>query len=97
MPNWRIIAGPREYEPTGSDCPVGWAWDIGAGVERRTVKVEISAIAMVMVASGERLPSADADMARRTRGRSAVEPYLDEDEPPLRLVISTGGVEPDAR
>jgi hypothetical protein len=35
-----------------------------------------------------------ARRAIQTRGRSAVDEYLDADDPPERLVVSTAGVRP---
>jgi|SRR3990172_5716802 len=96
MAKWRLVAsGPRLYDPDSTDCAVGWAWDVASDGEERTVKVELSNSAAKVVAGKGALSSPEADEARRTRGRSAVSAYLDEDDPPARLVVSTHGVKPD--
>ncbi len=95
MARWTIAAGPRVYTPTASDCPVGWAWDLEAGRNTRTVNIEISLAAYTTAANREPLPSKEAEEARRSRGRSAVSAHLDDEDPPMRLVISADGVRSD--
>jgi len=90
MTTWRITKGPRTYEPgEGRDCDVGWAYDLERDGETRTMRVERSRTA---AAAGSR--DETARRAVSSRGRSAIEPYLDGDDPPTLLIVSTHGVSP---
>jgi hypothetical protein len=87
---WVTVKGPREFDHLrGFDMDVGWAYDIARDTDRRTVSV---------IVAGGRLRSNDLPMesqrAIETKGRSAVEAVLEQDEPPRYLIISSGGVRP---
>ncbi len=86
---WAIIAGPREYSLETGDCALGWAYEIESQGSRRTIRAELSKTA----AESTSLPE-QASTAIRTRGQSAVEPFLIRDDPPERVVISLRGVYP---
>jgi len=90
MPKWRIVS-TRAFDPRPADSRGGWAFDIERHGEKRTVTVELSGTA---AASAGPLRSDEAEHARRTSGRSAVAGYLDAEDPPECLVISTHGVNP---
>jgi hypothetical protein len=87
---WTIVAGPREYSPDASDRTLGWAYEIESPGARRTIRAELYATA----ADSTLLPEQSAT-AIRTRGQSAIEPFLIRDDPPERVVISLRGVYPD--
>lgn len=92
MATWTILAGPREYEPSGGeDAGHGWAYELGRGAERVMVRVELSATAAVVHSSGRSMAE-EAEQAIRTQGRSAVELWEDEEELPPRIVIHTEGL-----
>ena len=69
---------------------VGWSWEIKrAGNEPRRVRVEVH------VRSGSRvtdLPEV-AKHAIRSRGATAVDAVLGNDDPPERIVVSAHGVQ----
>jgi len=90
MQPWNIVGGPRKYDDErggGEDIDIGWAWDIGRGGDRRIVHVEVA---------GGRLEQSDLpdECARaiRDQGRSAIEMHVDEDVPPTRIVVTSGGL-----
>jgi hypothetical protein len=92
---WHRVGGAEEFgtTPDGSDIDIGWSWRVereGAG--HRYIWVEVA---------GGRLNSAELPdescEAIRTRGASAVDAVLDEDEPPPRLLVSSFGVRPRER
>jgi hypothetical protein len=87
---WVIVSGPREYPAYGVDPDTvrGWAYDVERGEQRRTVKVELSALAV----DESSVTDEGLHQAIRTQGRSAVEAFLDLDLVPARLVISTHGI-----
>ena len=87
---WTIVAGPREYSPDTSDRTLGWAYEIESPGARRTIRAELSEAA----ADSTSLPEQSAT-AIRTRGQSAIEPFLIRDDPPERVIISVRGVYPD--
>jgi hypothetical protein len=65
-------------------------WEIRRGKdEQRFIRVEIAGMPVRVTD----LP-AEARNAIRSRGATAVDAYLREEEPPLRIVVSTGGVQP---
>jgi hypothetical protein len=86
---WLITEGPREYSPEANDFALGWAYEIASQDSRKTIRAELSQTA----ADGTSLPE-QAETAIRTKGRSAIEPFLIRDDPPERVVISVRGVYP---
>ena len=87
---WTIVAGPREYSPDTSDRTLGWAYEIESPGARRTIRAELSE-----TAADSTSPPEQSATAIRTRGQSAIEPFLIRDDPPERVVISVRGVYPD--
>jgi hypothetical protein len=86
---WTIVDGPREYSPGEGDCALGWEYVIASQESRRTIRAELSETAV----DSPSLPE-QAETAIRTRGRSAIEPFLIRNDPPERVVISARGVYP---
>lgn len=93
MSTWRIVGGPRAYEPSGARSERGWAYDVEGERGRRTVKVEVVGI---LEAGGGRLPD-EVELAFSTEGRSAVHAVLGDDDPPERLIVTPAGVHADVR
>ncbi len=90
---WAIRGGPREYEPSTTDASLRWSYDIQhAEGHRRSIAVEVARSLAAVIASGEVLGVADVKRAIQTRGRSAVEGYLCDEEPPERIILSTHGI-----
>jgi hypothetical protein len=88
MAKWTIVGGPRNYEPSGgADAAVGWAWDLERDGEQVTVSVEVSRTAGNVSSVAE-----EATRAIRTRGKSAIDLWLDEETLPERIVVHTEGV-----
>jgi hypothetical protein len=88
MAKWTIVGGPRNYEPSGgADAVVGWAWDLEQDDERVTVRVELSRTAANVSSLAE-----EATRAIRTKGKSAIDLWLDEEMLPDRIVVHTEGV-----
>jgi hypothetical protein len=77
-------AGPEERGGA-----VGWSWEIRRdGPEHRQIHVEVSPGPYLVTD----LP-AEARNAIRSRGATAVDAFLDEDNPPVRITVSTQGVQ----
>ena len=91
MAGWQIVGEPREYNPSESggalDSYRGWVYRIEREGESRDIRADVSGTA-----------DASDDVVResrdaiRTLGRSAIVPLLDEDDPPERVMITTGGI-----
>jgi hypothetical protein len=86
---WTIIAGPSGQHPETGDRVLGWAYEIESQGVRRTIRVELSETAADDPSLAEQ-----SSTAIRTRGRSAIEPFLIRDDPPERIVITVRGVYP---
>lgn len=83
---WERIGGPREVAQIGSfDMSRGWGYTIHKGTEERTVGVIVARAPL-----GDLPP--DAKAAYETRGRSAVDAVLGQDDPPRYLIITSAGV-----
>ena len=91
MAGWRIVAGPVEFTstPDGADIDMGWRWTIERDAVTRDVRVEIAGSRF----DSSNLPD-EAVKAVTSRGKSAVEAVLGEDQPPTRIVVSSAGVTP---
>jgi hypothetical protein len=90
---WGIARGPREFDRLkGFDIDVGWAYYLERGEDERTVSMP--AVAGALHAND--LPM-EAQRAIETRGRTAVEAVLGEDEPARYLVVSSTGAGPSKR
>jgi hypothetical protein len=90
MAKWRRVGGAFEFRrtPDAADIDLGWSWRVERDdFDRRYVRVEIARGGMTALD----LPRESRE-AIRTHGASVVDSVLDEDDPPLRLVVSTLGV-----
>lgn len=84
---WDRISGPRDTDDTGSyDVSRGWRYTIRRNNEERTVDVLVARAHFDMG-----LLPADAKAAFETRGRSAVDAVLGQDDPPRYLVVTIFG------
>ena len=73
-----------------SGATVGWSWEIRRdSAEKREIRVEVSPGPYRVTD----LP-AESRNAIRSRGATAVDSFLDEDDPPARLSVSTQGIIP---
>jgi hypothetical protein len=86
MMRWQIIDGPYECE-AGEDAHMAWEWTIEGGGQRRKVRVELSTDLIDAESA-----AIESQLAASLRGRSAFEPFLNDDEPPARFVIRESGV-----
>jgi hypothetical protein len=76
-------------DPGDGSSGVGWSWEIRRdGSEHRRVRVEVSTGPCRVTD----LP-AEARNAIRSRGASAVDAFLETDDPPVRIVVSTQGLQ----
>jgi hypothetical protein len=91
---WTIKGGPVEG---GIERRAGrtWAWQIERGDEVRVVSVFITKDARRDAEIASRGVSRAVREAARSRGRRAVERYLDEDEPPGWLIVKSDGIQLD--
>ena len=88
MARWRRVAGPFERIPSSDYFDREWTWRIAAeDASTREIKVEVAR----RLRSVE-LP-ADSRQALSTRGASAVDKYLNESEPPPRILVMSSGVQ----
>jgi hypothetical protein len=88
MARWRRVAGPFERNPKGDYFDFGWTWRIAAeGVGTREITVEVA-----RSLDAVDLP-ADSREAISTRGASAVDKFLNETEPPPRILVLSAGVQ----
>jgi hypothetical protein len=87
---WHRVGEAMRFcpSPDGVETESGWSWRISRDGVNRSLRVE--------VACGLRLRPTDLPAesrnAIRSRGATAVDSVLDQDEPPERLVVSTLGV-----
>jgi hypothetical protein len=84
---WLIVGDePEDVSDLNKDASV-WLWEIEREGERRYVEVTITlpSLANIGVPSSVR-------SARESRGRTAVEAYLNEEEPPWQILVSTQGI-----
>jgi hypothetical protein len=86
---WAIVAGPREYDPENEATARGWEYVIEASGQRRTICAELSDTAADITSLAEQSAT-----AIRTKGRSAIEPFLIRDEPPDRVIVNARGIYP---
>jgi hypothetical protein len=91
MALWRMVGSPLEFDAGGSnDVAMGWAWTLERdGFESRTVEV---VVADTVLWIGE--PSESSRQAIVTSGASAIETFLDHEDPPPLLMVSSTGVAP---
>ena len=86
---WEKKRGPYPYHDgdNAEDIGVGWEYTLARGGKQRYVLVELAATAAMTT----HLPE-ESQRAIQSDGWSAIVPYLGDDEPPTRIVISTAGV-----
>jgi hypothetical protein len=91
-PKWTRIGPPLPFGP-GTDrieAGIGWSWKIRRGADQeRFIRVEVTGRPFGVTD----LP-ARAQNAIRSRGATAVDGYLHEDEPPHSIEISADGIHP---
>jgi hypothetical protein len=80
---WTIWSEPEEG-PWGRKHARGWAWEIQRDFELRRVLVEVTGAA-------EAAAGATVRRVIETRGRSAIERVLAEDDPPKRITFTAAG------
>jgi hypothetical protein len=83
------------FESSGdsADIDVGWSWLIERdGAERRPLRVYVAA--GVLAAAEQDELHEDSREAIRTQGASAVDAWLDVEDPPERIVVSRLAVSP---
>jgi hypothetical protein len=84
---WTIVTDEPEDVSDFERDASRWLWEIERGEERRQIEVMLT---MPSVASDN--PLAEVRDARETRGRSALERYLNDDDPPRQILVSTNGI-----
>jgi len=84
---WKLLPGSRQIDPTSHDSATAWMLKTEREGEERDVRVDFSSSA----AAATTLP-AECRRTRQTRGRSAPEKFLHEEDPPKRIVIATTGI-----
>ncbi len=86
---WEKKRGPHPYHDgdNAEDIGVGWRYTLTRGDKQRDVRVELAATAAMTT----HLPE-ESQRAIQSDGWSAIVPYLGDEEPPTRIVISTAGV-----
>jgi hypothetical protein len=84
---WTIVStDPEDVSDFEKDAS-RWLWEIERDGERRRIEVMLT---MPSVASAN--PLADVREARETKGQSALERYLENDDPPRQILVSTNGI-----
>jgi hypothetical protein len=89
-PRWTRTGEAVRFGPEAgeSGVAIGWLWEIRrAPGEARFVRVEVSSEPFVVTD----LP-AEARNAIRSRGATAVDAYLRDEDPPERIFVSTSGI-----
>jgi hypothetical protein len=86
---WKIVAGPREFTstPQGHDMAVGWAYNLDGPSGKRTTRVIVSGTAAAVAS----LPDESA-RAIGSKGKTAVQAYLDKVVPPRTILVTTDGL-----
>ena len=82
---WNVVTDEGEVNPQGRDA-TAYLWGIQSGEDVRHVTVFISGTAMQ--SSDGTLPP-EVVAAKQTRGRSVLDAYLEEDEPPRQVMVTT--------
>jgi hypothetical protein len=91
MPRWRIIDGPNQNVATWVD---GELWvarieDADDPARQKLVSVVLSRTAL----EAQGVPD-EVARALATSGQAAIEQYLDEDDPPTRILVASDAVAP---
>ena len=86
--SWRIISDDAQSDPEPEQGGVGWLWPVeDPSGARKGVLVRLSAEALEA-----ETPSEETEAAKATNGRSVVEKFLDDDNPPGRIVLDASGI-----
>ena len=93
MAGWRIIDGPNQNLATWVD---GELWvarieNVDDSARRKLINVVLSRTALQSQGVPEEVARALA-----TRGRSAIEKYLDEADPPTSILVASEAITPTA-
>jgi hypothetical protein len=94
MQRWHIIQGPDRLTVGPHDDLAVWSATIeshGVPARRRAIRVEF---ARTVLRSDRDLLIPDVREALDTKGQSAIERFLDKDEPPSRIIVSGTGILP---
>ena len=92
MSKWRILDGPNELPNVrGTDGDLWGATLENANdpAQRRLIQVVLSRSIMQSSREGLML---DVRQAIESNGRTAIEKFLDEQQPPHRVIVSSSGV-----
>jgi hypothetical protein len=90
---WRRVGPPVEFSPgvDDDDVAVGWTWRIGRyGFKLRNVRIVVSKTRAVSALA----PTEESRLALVSRGASALDRFLGDDEPPAVIVVLASGVFP---
>jgi hypothetical protein len=90
---WTISGSQGPERRLGCDSS-GWLWEIVDNGNARRVLVEVTGTALAISERGGPLPQETRE-AIRTDGRSEVEKFLAEDDPPRLIVCGTMGCHPE--
>lgn len=94
MQRWHIIQGPDRLSVGPHDDFEVWSAIVESQdipTQRRTIKVEI---VRTVLCSDPDLLITDVREVLDTKGRSAIERFLDKEEPPARIIVSATGILP---
>jgi hypothetical protein len=94
MQRWHIIQGPEQVALGPHDLIEVWTATVeshGLPVQRRSIRVEFG---HTVLRSDRDLLITDVREALDTNGRSAIERFLDKEEPPARIIVSATGILP---
>jgi hypothetical protein len=84
---WTIVTtDPEDVSTSNKDTSV-WLWEIERSGDQRYVEVTLTLPSMAADN-----PLAEVREARATKGRIAVERFLDDDDPPRHILVSTNGI-----
>jgi hypothetical protein len=93
MSRWRILDGPNELSPD-KHFTDGGVWgatleNVNDPAQRRLIQV---VLARSILQSAREGLERDVREAVESNGRTAIERFLDEQEPPDRILVSSGGI-----
>ena len=93
MPRWRILDGPNELPPdkhfTDGGLWVATLENANDPAQRRLIRV---VLARSILQSAREGLERDVREAVESKGRTAIERFLDEREPPDRILVSSSGI-----
>jgi hypothetical protein len=91
MVRWRIVDGPNQNVATWVD---GELWV--ARIENANVPAQLKIVNVVLSRAALQSQDAPDDVAQAlaTSGRTAIETFLDEDEPPAGILVSADAITP---